>query len=92
MPREEVEALLSQGRSAELRGTIEPDIVIHEGQPHRVQDVYDYKFPCVNSPKRSGWRRYPAGTPHGGKNQGEVYQQALGGSPARVQPHFGVYR
>jgi hypothetical protein len=92
MPREVLEALLKQGRSAELRGTIEPDIVIHEGQPHRIQDVYDYKFPCVNTSKRSGWREYPEGTPHGGKNQGDVYKKALGGKPARVQPHLGVYR
>jgi hypothetical protein len=92
IPREVVETLLRQGRSAELRGTIEPDIVIHEGPPHRVQDVYDYKFPCVNTSKRSNWRTYPAGGPHAEKTQGEVYQEALGGQPARVQPHVGVYR
>jgi hypothetical protein len=89
---EVVETLLRQGRSAELRGTIEPDIVIHEGQPHRVQDIYDYKFPCAPSSKRSDWRTYPEGNPHAGKSQGEVYQKALGGEPARVQPHLGVYR
>lgn len=92
LPREVVETLLRQGRSAELRGTIEPDIVIHEGQPHRVQDIYDYKFPCATSSKRSDWRTYPEGNPHAGKPQGEVYQKALGGEPARVQPHLGVYR
>jgi len=92
LPREVVETLLRQGRSAELRGTIEPDIVIHEGEPHRVQDVYDYKFPCVNSSKPSPWRKYPETSPHSGKFQGEVYKAALGGKPARVQPHLGVHR
>ena len=92
LAREVVETLLKQGRGAKLRGTIEPDIVIHEGQPHRVQDVYDFKFPCVSTSKRSNWRTYPAGGPHAEKAQGEVYQQALGGQPARVQPHVGVYR
>jgi hypothetical protein len=92
LPREVVETLLRQGRSAELRGTIEPDIVIHEGQPHRVQDVYDYKFPCANTSRMLDWRKYPAGSPHGEKTQGEVYQKALGGQPARIQPHLGVTR
>jgi hypothetical protein len=92
LPREVVETLLKQGRGAELRGTIEPDLVLHAGQPHRVQDVYDFKFPCAPSSKRSDWRTYPEGHPHAGKPQGEVYQKALGGKPARVQPHLGVHR
>jgi hypothetical protein len=92
IPPEVVQALLSQGRSAELKGTIEPDIVIHEGQPHRVQDVYDYKFPCVNTDKPSSWRRFPENSPHKGTTQGELYERALGGTPARVQPYVGVYR
>jgi hypothetical protein len=45
LPRENVKELLRQGRSEELRGTLEPDIVIHAGAPHQVQAVYDYKFP-----------------------------------------------
>lgn len=89
---EVVEALLRQGRGAELRGTIEPDIVIHEGQPQRVQDVYDFKFPCVNTDQPSRWREYPKESPHAGANQGDLYRDALGGTPARVQPHIGVYR
>ncbi|MFL5349513.1 MAG: hypothetical protein ACJ8AT_32330 [Hyalangium sp.] len=92
IPREVVEELLRQGRGAQLRGTIEPDIVIHEGQPQRVQDTYDFKFPCVSTDEFSSWRRYPRESPHVGKTQGEVYQQALGGQPAQVQPHIGVHR
>jgi hypothetical protein len=92
IPREVVEELLRQGRGAELRGTIEPDIVIHEGQPQRVQDVYDFKFPCVNTDEPSPWRRYPKGSPHADLNQGQVYEKAFGEIPARVQPHVGVQR
>ena len=92
IPREVVEELLRQGRGAELRGTIEPDIVIHEGQPQRVQDVYDFKFPCVNTDQPSPWRSYPKGHSHHGTDQGRLSQRALGGTPARVQPHVGVTR
>ncbi len=93
IPQEEVQVLLQQGRHAELRGTIEPDIVIHQqGKPHEVQDVYDFKFPCVNTGKVSPWRRYPTGHPYEDSNQGQVYARALGGTPARVQPHVGVVR
>jgi hypothetical protein len=92
IPREIVEELLRQGRGEELRGTLEPDIVIHEEDPRRVQDAYDFKFPCMSTGKRSPWRQYPKGHPHGGKDQGELYQQALRVNPARVQPHLGVSR
>jgi hypothetical protein len=92
IPREAVKELLSQGRSAELRGTLEPDIVVHAGAPHQVQAVYDYKFPCVNTDQRSSWRDYPRGRAYSGRNQGELYENALKVKPARVQPHLGVYR
>jgi hypothetical protein len=92
LPREVVERLLRQGRGAELRGTIEPDFVIHEGQPHRVQDVYDFKFPCVNTSQRIPWRSYPRGHAHEGSNQGAVYREALGVEPALVQPHLRIVR
>src|SRR5262249_49148696 len=42
IPPEAVQALLAQGRSAELLGTLEPDVVIHlPGQPLHVQLVLD---------------------------------------------------
>jgi hypothetical protein len=91
IPRETVKELLDKGRSAELRGTLEPDIVIHSGEPHQVQAVRDFKFPCVNTDERSRWRKYPAGRNHGARNQGELYEEALKVKPARVQPHLGVY-
>ena len=91
IPRETVQKLLKQGRSAELRGTLEPDVVIHAGSPHQVQAVYDYKFPCVNTDRKSSWRDYPAGRAQAGSNQRELYEKALKVKPARVQPHLGVY-
>lgn len=91
IPREAVRDLLKQGRSAELKGTLEPDIVIHAGSPHQVQAVYDYKFPCVNTDRKSPWRDYPKGHVHSGGNQRELYEQALKVTPLRVQPHLGVY-
>ncbi len=92
IPREVVEELLRQGRGEELRGTLEPDIVIHEENPRRVQEVYDYKFPCVNKSEMSPWRKYQKGHPYAGRNQGELYRDALRVRPARVQPHLGVGR
>jgi hypothetical protein len=91
IPREIVEELLRQGRSDELKGTLEPDIVISEESPRRVQAVYDFKFPCVNTGDRSPWRKYPKGHPHEGYDQGEMYERALRTEPARVQPRVGVY-
>jgi hypothetical protein len=81
-----------QGRGAELRGTIEPDVVIHEGNPHHVQATYDYKFPCMNTGAWSRWRKYPEGPPHYGKKQGQLYEEAFGVKPVLVQPRVGVSR
>jgi hypothetical protein len=92
IPREAVEELLNQGRGAELRGTLEPDIVIHAGKPHQVQAVRDYKFPCVNTDKWSSWRQYPEGQVHSESNQYDLYWKVLKVEPAMVQPHLGVRR
>jgi hypothetical protein len=92
LPREVVEELLRQGRSEELRGTLEPDIVIHDRDLRRVQDAYDFKFPCMNTGSRIPWRQYPQGHSHSGRSQGQLYKDALKVDPARVQPHVGVGR
>jgi hypothetical protein len=92
IPRETVKELLSQGRSAELRGTLEPDVVIHAGSPHQVQAVADFKFPCVNTDTWSPWREYPKGHRFEGRSQRDLYKRALKVDPARVQPHLGVKR
>jgi hypothetical protein len=91
IPRETVQELLRQGQSAELRGTLEPDVVIHGGAPHQVQAVRDFKFPCVNTDQRSSWRKYPPGRADRIGNQGDLYTRALRVTPRRVQPHLGVY-
>jgi hypothetical protein len=91
IPRETVQELLRQGRSAELRGTLEPDVVIHAGAPHQVQAVFDFKFPCMNTDLNSGWREYSKGRADAAANQGELYRKALKVEPLRVQPHLGVY-
>jgi hypothetical protein len=91
IPREQVQALLAQGRSAELLGSIEPDIVIHAGHPHQVQLTFDFKFPCVNG-GNTPWRKYPEGHPHHGYNQRDVYERALGVEPLRILPRRGVMR
>jgi hypothetical protein len=92
VPKEMVRDLLEQGRGAELRGTLEPDIILHDGGPHQAQAVYDYKFPCVNTDKRSPWRQYPRGHVHAGKHQGSMYEKAFGMQPAIVQPRVGIIR
>lgn len=90
-PAEE-RALKSQGRWNELRGTIVPDIVLHDGNPLHVQDIYDFKFPCSPSRYSLGWRTYPEGHPYAGLSQEEIYGDALGTPPARVTPWLGVIR
>lgn len=49
IPREFVEELLRQGRGGELKGTLEPDIVICEGDPRRVQDVYEEQITRIHA-------------------------------------------
>lgn len=89
---EEAKLLLRQGRGAELRGTIKPDVVIHSGNPRSPQAVYDLKFPCVNTDQRPQWRKYPSDHPFSGKTQYKVYGDALGQRPAMVVPRLGVIR
>ncbi len=87
---EEKQALLRQGRSCELVGTINPDVVIHTGNPLEAQAVYDFKFPCVNSDRTPQWNTYPRGHPHAGRQQGTVYRDALNTNVSRVVPRLGV--
>jgi hypothetical protein len=89
LSRAQVKSLLDAGRSAELRGSIEPDIVIHAGNPLHVQRIFDFKFPCVNGGD-PGWREYPAGHPHQFLNQKDVYEALLRAPASRVVPRLGV--
>ncbi len=94
LSREERDALLSRGRGHELLGTIEPDVVIHAGDPLHAEAIYDFKFPCVNIDEAPRWREYPRGHPYQRLTQKAVYEQALGknsGAEAqRVVPRLGV--
>ncbi|MCY1076194.1 hypothetical protein [Archangium lansingense] len=87
--RDTREKLVRQGREKELEGTLEPDVVIHPGDPLKAWAVYDFKFPCpeTNPPT---WSKYPKGHPYQGRTQGEMYRRALGPSPSRVTPLDGV--
>ena len=89
---EERQALLRQGRSCELLGSLVPDVVIHTGNPVEAEAIYDFKFPCVNGADVPPWREYPSGHPHAGHKQGEVYQQAFNANVSRVAPRWGVVR
>jgi hypothetical protein len=80
---EEKAALLRQG-GEELKGTLEPDVVIHTGDPLQVQAVYDFKFRCVDFDLGPQWRRYPPGHRYAGRLQEDVYTEAFG--PAEVVP------
>lgn len=90
-PAEE-RALKSQGRWSELRGTIVPDVVLHDGNPLHAQGIYDFKFPCSPSNYEPGWRDYPDGHPYEGESQRDVYKKILGKDPARVTPWLGIIR
>ena len=83
-------AMLREGSSAQLAGTVVPDVVIHPGKPLQVQGVYDFKFPCPDSNNPS-WRRYPPNHPLNARNQGAAYAEILGEPPGLVTPK-GVYK
>jgi hypothetical protein len=87
--QEEARALRKRDCGDELKGTLVPDVVIHSGSPLDVLAVYDFKFPCpsINPPT---WTEYPQEHPHHPKNQGDMYQQALGPTAFRVAPSWGI--
>jgi hypothetical protein len=90
LSRKEVEALLRKG-GKDLVGTVEPDIVIHTGNPAEVLDVLDLKFPCPGT-REATWHDYPEGHPYESLNQGQAYEKAFGVNPARVSPRWDVSR
>ncbi|HZH78584.1 MAG TPA: hypothetical protein VEY88_21325, partial [Archangium sp.] len=84
--------LEESGNAGELLGSLQPDVVIHAGDPLQVQEVYDFKFPCVNTAKEPPWDDYPEGHPYADLDQGEMYGRVLAKNPARVVPRLGVIR
>jgi hypothetical protein len=87
----EKDALLRQGGEA-LKGTLEPDVVIHDGDPLQVRAVYDFKFKCVNFDEYPEWRRYPPGHRYEGELQGDIYKEAFGPEVHPIGPREGVFR
>jgi hypothetical protein len=89
---EEERALMQSGNSRELLGTLKPDVVLHAGDPMKIQAIYDFKFPCVNTTHVPPWNPYSKGHPYADSDQGAIYKKALGGEPARVVPWLGIIR
>ncbi|RKH52747.1 hypothetical protein D7Y23_05535 [Corallococcus sp. AB050B] len=82
--------LIADGCTDELRGTIKPDIVLHEDRSLLLKSVLtlDFKFPCpdTNGPT---WARYDTGS-YAGRSQRTVYEEALGGQALLISPRTGV--
>lgn len=84
------QALDASGNSGELKGTLKPDVVIHEGNPLNAQAVYDFKFPCVNIDIPPDWGRYPEEHPFAKETQKTVYEQYIAPFAARILPRLGA--
>jgi hypothetical protein len=90
IPPEEVKRLLDAGLHAQLRGTLEPDIVLHKGDALKAEAVYDFKFPCADLDRPPEWRSYPPGHPHHRLSQDKMYKKFLNVTPKRVAPWLGI--
>ncbi|WP_223638879.1 hypothetical protein [Corallococcus sp. EGB] len=89
--KEKEARLIADGCTDELRGTIKPDIVLHENRNLLLKSVLtlDFKFPCPDSnPPR--WAEYGSNSPYAYESQGEIYEKALGGQALLVSPKSGV--
>lgn len=83
---EEEARLIKQGCTKELWRTIKPDIVLHLiGDPLRAALTFDLKFPCPDS-NQPKWTDYDSSSAYAGSNQGEIYQEALGGEIHLLSP------
>jgi len=89
---QEVEALVKQGRGDLLLGTLVPDVITHTGDPTRIYEVYDFKFPCVNKPFEIMWRKYPPSHPYKTESQHDIYSEAFKKAPIPVTPLKGAIR
>ncbi|NNB87798.1 hypothetical protein HI292_19820 [Corallococcus exiguus] len=88
--REKEARLIADGCTEELRGTIKPDLVLHEDRNLLKSALtLDFKFPCPDSnfPK---WTEYGPSSPYIGRDQGEIYKAALGGPALLISPVNGV--
>jgi hypothetical protein len=87
MTRDLMSQIVTKQGWSDLRGTIEPDIVLLDANGVIIH-VYDLKFPC---PETNGtyWSRYTNG-PWRYWSQGELYNEALQVTPRLVSPQDGV--
>ncbi|RKH52749.1 hypothetical protein D7X55_02505 [Corallococcus sp. AB049A] len=83
--------LLADGCTDELRGTIKPDIVLHENRSQLLKSVLtlDFKFPCPDS-NLPQWTQYGRGSPYEDMSQRTLYQNALGGQALLISPRYGL--
>ncbi|WP_375771580.1 hypothetical protein NR798_12000 [Archangium gephyra] len=88
---EEEQALEESGNGGEMKGTLKPDVVIHEGDPLHAQAVYDFKFPCVDVGAVPKWTQYPPGHPFAGFTQGRMYQDFIAPIVGRIMPWIGAF-
>ncbi|HYO67725.1 MAG TPA: hypothetical protein VEU33_16740 [Archangium sp.] len=86
----EEEALKNTGNGAEWKGTVKPDVVIHEGDPLNAQAVYDFKFPCGEKGRPPDWSQYPERHPFAGQFQKAIYKKYIAPFVARIVPWLGV--
>jgi hypothetical protein len=89
--REKEARLIADGCTDELRGTIKPDIVLHENRSLLLKSVLtlDFKFPCPSS-NLPQWTRYGSSSPYADSFQNKVYENALGGQALLISPAQGV--
>jgi hypothetical protein len=71
-----------------LTGSIEPDIILMDAEGF-IAHVYDLKFPCPES-NPAAWSWYKGHRE--GRNQGDLYKEALRITPLLVSPRQGVMR
>lgn len=88
---EEEQGLEESGNGGELKGTLKPDVVIHEGDPLSALAVYDFKFPCVDIGSMPKWTQYPPGHPFAGLTQGRMYQDFIAPVVGRIMPWIGAF-
>ncbi|MCY1075391.1 hypothetical protein [Archangium lansingense] len=88
---EEEQVLEESGNGGELKGTLKPDVVIHEGDPLHAQAVYDFKFPCVDTGSMPKWTPYPPGHPFAGSTQGRMYLDFIAPIAGRIMPWIGAF-
>ncbi|EPX59927.1 putative lipoprotein [Cystobacter fuscus DSM 2262] len=89
LDKKRVEEIVAKQGWKGLTGTIEPDLILLDGQGVIVS-VYDLKFPCPDS-NIARWERYSRG-PWRDWFQGELYKAALQVTPRLVSPRQGVIR